>query len=191
MTWRQRPQIQKADLESEQFRQSSLERTALTGVDDKASLTDSRERRPWTRACGRTSQARELKKKAPPEASSSQSMRTCLRREKPVDHAAQPQAQRRELHHEARLQPHSGPRQERTMSGKATSQASATTTALDPTISTLIARRGIVVLAKQPADHGQWRARKQHVEQWTEENTRVSTWMRGAREKRRQRVDRS
>ena len=38
--------------------------------------------------------------------------------------------------HEARSQPHSGPRQERTTSGIATSQALATTTAPEPTTST-------------------------------------------------------
>ena len=63
---------------------------------------------------------------------------------------------------EARSQPHSALRQERNMSGTATSQARATTT-LEPTTSTRSARRERVVLVKQPADqaqHVECRARK-------------------------------
>ena len=77
----------------------------------------------------------ERAKKAPPDASTVHSTRTCVCREVPVDHAAHSEAQLRQVEttqlwrectpeaeadHEARMQPHSGLRQERTMSGMAT-----------------------------------------------------------------------
>ena len=114
-----------------------------------------------------------------------QSLRTYLL--VPADHAAHaaPRLWRdcsteAEADREARSQPHCGPRQKRTVSGIPTSQTRATTTALEPTTSTLGARMGRVVLVKQPADqaqHVEWRARKKHVAQRAEETQWVSTWM--------------
>ena len=75
-----------------------------------------------------------------------------------------------EADHEARSQPHSSPQKERTMSGIATSQVRATTTALETTTSTRSARRRKVVLVKQLADH------VQHEEWRSEEHIWVSTW---------------
>ena len=108
-----------------QFRRSSSEGAVRTRHYEKGSPTDSRERRPRTRCRTcllRDSTGTGRAKKAPPNASTVQSTRTC------ADHPAHSQAQRRQLRdhcfggiatpmpkrdHKAGSQPHFGPRQSR------------------------------------------------------------------------------